>query len=160
MPSSKYFHILCTSGDKIVYEGRFQCYSRKAALSLLREKVGRKNLYGLTFTITEFPIDIIREIIESILKRKLLKEGDIIPIDPASPIPADGFASIRDEKRNPHIKKEHLLKKYILPKYSPSELFRIESNPKIRVVYERHGIASAPAIDVIDNRISNRYHEA
>lgn len=60
------------------------------------------------------------------------------------------FAEI---KSYPHIKKEHLLIKYILPKHSPSELFGIESNPKTRAVYARYGIASAPAIDENGNRI-------
>lgn len=54
----------------------------------------------------------------------------------------------------PHVKKEQLLRRYVLPKYSPSELFGIESNPKTRVVYERYGIASAPAIDENGDRIT------
>lgn len=54
----------------------------------------------------------------------------------------------------PHVKKEQLLRRYVLPKYSPSELFGIESNPKTRSVYERYGIVSAPAIDENGNRIT------
>ena len=54
----------------------------------------------------------------------------------------------------PHVKKEQLLRRYVLPKYSPSELFGIESNPKTRAVYERYGIASAPAIDENGDRIT------
>lgn len=61
------------------------------------------------------------------------------------------FAEI---KSYPHIKKEHLLVKHILPKYSPSELFGIESNPKTRAVYLRYGIESRSAIDENGNRIS------
>lgn len=102
MATNKYFHIFCTCGDKVVYEGRFQCYSRKSALSLLREKVGRRNLAGLTFTITEFPIDIMKEIIESILRGKPLKEGDIIPRDPEVVIPSVAVANIVSNKRNPN----------------------------------------------------------
>ena len=54
----------------------------------------------------------------------------------------------------PHVKKEQLLRRYVLPKYSPSELFGIESNPKTRAVYLRYGIESHPAIDENGNRIS------
>lgn len=54
----------------------------------------------------------------------------------------------------PHVKKEQLLRRYVLPKYSPTELFGIESNPKTRAVYARYGIASAPAIDENGNRIT------
>ena len=59
MPTNKFYHILCTSGDKVVYEGRFQCVSRSAAMKLLREKVGRQNLYGLIYTVTEIPIEVL-----------------------------------------------------------------------------------------------------
>lgn len=61
------------------------------------------------------------------------------------------FAEIRSY---PHVKKEQLLRRYVLPKYSPTELFGIESNPKTRAVYARYGIASAPAIDENGNRIT------
>lgn len=102
MATNKYFHIFCTCGDKVVYEGRFQCYSRKSALSLLREKVGRRNLAGLTFTITEFPIDIMKEIIESILRGKPLKRGRHYPSRPRSGYPSGGVANIVSNKRNPN----------------------------------------------------------
>ena len=105
MPVKNYFHILCTSGERIVYEGRFQCISRKAAINLLREKVGRKNLCGLTYTITEFPIDILRELIEAIINKTSFKEGDIISMDKSKPVPTDDFALIQDYKRNPNAPK-------------------------------------------------------
>ena len=54
----------------------------------------------------------------------------------------------------PHVKKEQLLRRYVLPKYSPSELFGIESNPKTRAMYSNYGIASAPAIDENGVKIS------
>ena len=41
------------------------------------------------------------------------------------------FAEI---KTLPHLKKEHLLRKYILPRLKPAELFGIESNPKTRAI--------------------------
>lgn len=102
MATNSFFHIFCTSGDRVVYEGRFQCYSRKAALNLLREKVGRKNLSGLTFSITEIPIDIIKEIVEAILKKKPIPTGDIIHHDKKIPLPPTGYASIQDNKKSPN----------------------------------------------------------
>lgn len=53
------------------------------------------------------------------------------------------FAEIRSY---PHVKKEHLLRKYILPRVGKDEFFGIESNPKTRAMYARYGIDSAPAI--------------
>ncbi len=61
------------------------------------------------------------------------------------------FAEIRSY---PHVKKEHLLRSYVLPKYNPLGLFAIESNPKTRAMYAKYGIKSAPAIDDFGNRIS------
>ena len=61
------------------------------------------------------------------------------------------FAEIRSW---PHFKKEHLLKKYILPRMGNETFFGIESNPKTRTVYERYGIDSAPAITDEGERIS------
>ncbi len=61
------------------------------------------------------------------------------------------FAEIRSL---PHIKKEQLLRRYVLPNYNPQGLFGIESNPKTRAIYARYGIKSLPAIDDLGNRIS------
>lgn len=61
------------------------------------------------------------------------------------------FAEI---KTLPHLKKEHLLRKYILPRFNPDELFGIESNPKTRAIYSNYGIASAPALDENGVKIS------
>jgi len=61
------------------------------------------------------------------------------------------FAEI---KTFPHLKKEHLLRKYILTRFKPNELFGIESNPKTRAVYSNYGIVSAPAIDENGVKIS------
>ena len=51
------------------------------------------------------------------------------------------FAEI---KMFPHVKKEHLLRKYILKKHGTNgeQYFGIESNPKTRAVYAKYGIRS------------------
>lgn len=97
----KFFHILCTNNERIIYEGRFQCATRAAALNILRDKIGRANLCGLRYTVTEIPIDIIREVVESILRKTKIPEGDIIKFDTAQKIPtAKGYSQIYDNKRN------------------------------------------------------------
>ena len=101
MPINKFFHILCTNGERVVYEGRFQCPTRASALNILRDKIGRNNLCGLTYTITEIPIDIIREVVESILNKKKIPEGDIVKFDTSQSTPtAKGYAMIYNNKRN------------------------------------------------------------
>lgn len=100
MPTNKFYHILCTSGDKVVYEGRFQCVSRSAALKLLRGKVGRQNLYGLIYTVTEIPIEVLKEIVEAIINKKPIQEGDICSYkDTPSISPA--YAKIKSYKHSP-----------------------------------------------------------
>ena len=102
MPTNKFYHILCTNGSRIIYEGRFQCYSRAAAMNLLREKIGRRNLSGLTYTITEIPIEILREVVDAIINKRKLSEGDITTCEKENfQIPQSGYASIADNKRNP-----------------------------------------------------------
>ena len=77
MEKKRYFHMLCTDGEKVRYEGRFQCRTKIEAYRLLRSKVTRKDLRGLKYTITEFPIDVLHEIVEAIIHKKPLPEGDV-----------------------------------------------------------------------------------
>ena len=102
MATNKFYHIFCTSGDRVVFEGRFQCYSRKSALALLREKIGRANLSGLSYSITEIPVDIIRDVVEAIIRKKPIPEGDIIAYDKSNLLPSGGYASIQSNKCNPN----------------------------------------------------------
>ena len=99
----RYFHIICTDGTKVRYEGRFQCRSRTEAYKLLRTKVERKNLRGLKYSITEIPIEILREIVDAIINEKALPQGDIIK-RPVYITPKDTkqkYASVSDWRRDP-----------------------------------------------------------
>lgn len=105
MSRDRLFHILCTDGEKIRYEGRFQMSSRKEAYRFLRDKIGRKNLYGLHFTITEFPIDVLREVVEAIIRKKPIPEGDIvhpIPLQCPPKNPNAKYTMIKDSRRDPN----------------------------------------------------------
>ena len=101
MPTNKFYHILCTSGDKVVYEGRFQCASRSAAMKLLREKVGRQNLFGLIYTVTEIPIEVLREIVDALINKKPITEGDICSYK-ETPTISPTYAKINSYKHNPN----------------------------------------------------------
>lgn len=102
MPMNKYFHILCTSGNKVIYEGRFQCATRGSAMTLLKEKIGRQNLCGLVYTITEFPIEVLKEVIESIMNNKPLPEGDIVSFQEEETSNTSNYSKITNNKRNPN----------------------------------------------------------
>ncbi len=103
MPMSKLYHILCTSGGKVIYEGRFQCNTRGAALSILRDKIGRRNLTGLVYTVTEFPIEILKEIMTAISQNRKIPEGDIVPFSGEEKIEdSKSYASISSHRLNPN----------------------------------------------------------
>jgi hypothetical protein len=68
---NKLYWIVCDDKDTNVFEGRFQGRTRGEALKFLKQSLGRKNLCGLVFTITEIPIPLIREIVAEILGGKL-----------------------------------------------------------------------------------------
>lgn len=59
----KLYWIACEEGDKALYEGRFLGRTRGSALKHLKDKLGRSNLIGLVFSVTEIPVPLIREIV-------------------------------------------------------------------------------------------------
>ncbi len=68
---NKLYWIVCDDKDTNLFEGRFQGRTRGEALKFLKQSLGRKNLCGLVFTITEIPVPLIREIVAEILGGKL-----------------------------------------------------------------------------------------
>lgn len=105
MEKKRYFHLLCTDGEKVRYEGRFQCRTKIEALRLLKSKVSRKDLRGLKYTITEFPIDVLREIVDAIIRKQPLPEGDVRRDNAYAPPPKDPnskYFSLAGYKGNPN----------------------------------------------------------
>lgn len=68
---NKLYWIVCDDKDTNLFEGRFQGRTRGEALKFLKQSLGRKNLCGLVFTITEIPVPLIREIVAEILGGEL-----------------------------------------------------------------------------------------
>lgn len=67
----KLYYIVCEEGDRTLFEGRFLGRTRGAALKHMKEQLGRSNLIGLVFSITEIPVPLIREIVAEILEKEL-----------------------------------------------------------------------------------------
>ena len=67
----KLYWIVCEEGDQTLFEGRFLGRTRGAALKHMKDKLGRSNLIGLVFSITEIPVPLIREIVAEILGEQL-----------------------------------------------------------------------------------------
>ena len=66
----KLYWIACDDKDAPLFEGRYQGRTRGGALKFLKETLGRKNLNGLVFTITEIPVPLIREIVAAMAKER------------------------------------------------------------------------------------------
>ena len=65
-----------------MFEGRFLGRTRGAALKHMKEQLGRSNLIGLVFSITEIPVPLIRDIVNEILAEQLPKHVDAIQVGP------------------------------------------------------------------------------
>lgn len=98
----KLYWIVCEEGDLTLFEGRHQARTRGAALKFLKDQIGRCNLSGVVFTITEIPVPLIREIVSEILGR-LAAEIDLAatvtepeppPESPAKPEPAESCGRV------------------------------------------------------------------
>jgi hypothetical protein len=94
----KLYYIVCEDNDTTLYEGRYQGRTRGAAVKFLKEKIGRRCLRGVVFTITEIPVPLIREIVAEVLGGKLPTEdtpveepaGEQEPIPTAEPVTSNG----------------------------------------------------------------------
>jgi hypothetical protein len=87
---NKLYWIVCEEKDARLFEGRHLGRTRATAMKFLKEQIGRRNLNGLVFTITEIPVPLIREIVAEILG------GDL----PASPLPVEQ-APVEPEPETP-----------------------------------------------------------
>ena len=84
---NKLYWIVCEENDRTLYEGRFLGRTRGAALKHLKDTLGRSNLTGLVFSVTEIPVPLIREIVQQVLAGN---SGEITlsetrPLPPAEP---------------------------------------------------------------------------
>lgn len=83
---NKLYWIVCEENDRTLYEGRFLGRTRGAALKHLKEQLGRSNLTGLVFSITEIPVPLIREIVAEILSGN---SGDVPMSETRPPAPTE-----------------------------------------------------------------------
>ena len=86
---NKLYWIVCDDKGTNVFEGRFQGRTRGEALKFLKQSLGRKNLCGLVFTITEIPVPLIREIVAEILGGELSAVAPTLATTPEEPAPVE-----------------------------------------------------------------------
>lgn len=92
---NKLYYIVCEEKDKTLFEGRFQGRTRGAALKFLKESIKRPSLNGTVFTITEIPVNVIREIVEAVMKGKPVLQAE--PKEAPTPAPANGKSESRSQ---------------------------------------------------------------
>ena len=100
----KLYWIVCDDKDHNLFEGRYQGRTRGEALKFLKLTIGRKNLNGLVFTITEIPVPLIREIVAEILAggdgKNAAQTAKIVPITrPAEEPRSERFDAFADTTR-------------------------------------------------------------
>ena len=83
---NKLYWIVCEERERTLYEGRFVGRTRGAALKHLKEQIGRSNLTGLVFAITEIPVPLIREIVAQVLAGKT---GEVATLTETKPLAPD-----------------------------------------------------------------------
>ncbi len=86
----KLYYVVCEEQDTTLFEGRFQGRTRGAALKFLKDRIGRKSLSGVVFTITEIPVPLIREIVAEILAGGSLTSTPAVPLTGTEPAPEVG----------------------------------------------------------------------
>ena len=96
----KLYWIVCEENDKTLYEGRFLGRTRGAALKHLKEQLGRSNLIGLVFAITEIPVPLIREIVAEIVAEIVSSNTKDVPMSetrPPAPVETEADNIVRYE---------------------------------------------------------------
>ena len=101
---NKLYWIVCDDKETNVFEGRYQGRTRGEALKFLKQTIGRKNLNGLVFTITEIPVPLIREIVAEILaggdRKNAAQTTNVVPITrPAEEPRSERFDAFADTTR-------------------------------------------------------------
>lgn len=93
----KLYYIVCEDNNRTLFEGRCQARTRHAALKHLKQQLGRSNLTGLVFTITEIPVTIIIEIMQAVLERRPVNTDKVFEKEPETPIRFDAYVHAKNK---------------------------------------------------------------
>ena len=59
------FKIIASRGAEIIFDDRIQAETPRMARDKLKDRLGLGSLRGIVYTITEIPVDLIREIVDA-----------------------------------------------------------------------------------------------
>lgn len=84
------YKLIASRGKEIVFDDRLQADSPRDARREMKKLLGLESLSGLVYSITEIPVDLIREIVDA----RVAELAGGVPIQ--SPVPADVEALVMD----------------------------------------------------------------
>ncbi|MGA0846276.1 MAG: hypothetical protein ACO3RV_07005 [Luteolibacter sp.] len=77
------FKLIASRGDEIIFDERIETSTPREARKLLKERLGLQSLSGIVYSITEIPVDLIRQIVDA----RLVEIAGGAEL--AAPMPAD-----------------------------------------------------------------------
>jgi hypothetical protein len=84
------FKLIASRGNDIVFDDRLQADSPRDARREMKKLLGLESLSGIVYSITEIPVDLIREIVDA----RITELAGGAPIQ--TPVPADVEALVMD----------------------------------------------------------------
>jgi hypothetical protein len=59
------YKLIASRGNEIVFDDRIQADTPRNARNELKKRLGLQSLSGIVYSITEIPVDLIREIVDA-----------------------------------------------------------------------------------------------
>jgi len=84
------YKLIASRGNEIVFDDRIQADTPRNARNELKKLLGLKSLSGIVYSITEIPVDLIREIVDS----RIAELAGGAPLQ--TPVPADVEALVME----------------------------------------------------------------
>jgi hypothetical protein len=84
------YKMIASRGGEIVFDDRLQADSPRDARRTLKKLLGLQSLSGIVYSITEIPVDLIREIVDA----RMTELADGAPLQ--APVPADVEALVME----------------------------------------------------------------
>ena len=84
------YKLIASRGNEIVFDDRIQSDTPRNARNELKKMLGLKSLSGIVYSITEIPVDLIREIVDA----RIAELAGGAPLQ--TPVPADVEALVME----------------------------------------------------------------
>lgn len=92
------YKIIASRGAEVIFDDRIEASTPREARQLLKQRLGLTSLSGIVYSITEIPVDLIRQIVDARVAE--LAGGAELP----APMPAD-IEALLTERLQPIIRR-------------------------------------------------------